>query len=100
MLEELARQGVRPKYIYTIPTVQNPTGYRAWLERRKELLRLSRHYGVPVFEDECYADLLWEGEWPPALRGLDWRRAGDPHRLLLEVVGPGTSARLCQRPGR
>ena len=25
-LDELKRRGVRPKYLYTIPTVQNPTG--------------------------------------------------------------------------
>ena len=25
---------------------------------------------MPIFEDECYADLLWEGDWPPALRGM------------------------------
>ena len=69
-LESLRASGVRPKYIYTIPTIQNPTGTVLSLERRVELLRLSGAYGVPVFEDECYADLLWEGVWPPALRGL------------------------------
>ena len=25
-LDDLKRRGIRPKYIYTIPTVQNPTG--------------------------------------------------------------------------
>ncbi len=70
-LERLRASGVRPKYIYTIPTIQNPTGTVLSLERRQELLRLSAAYGVPLFEDECYADLLWEGTWPTALRGLD-----------------------------
>ncbi len=70
-LERLRASGVRPKYIYTIPTIQNPTGTVLDLERRRALLRLSAAFGVPVFEDECYADLLWEGEWPTALRGLD-----------------------------
>jgi 2-aminoadipate transaminase len=69
-LEDLRAQGIRPKYIYTIPTVQNPTATVLSLERRHELLRLSEAFGVPIFEDECYADLLWEGDWPPALRGL------------------------------
>jgi 2-aminoadipate transaminase len=41
------------------------------LGRRQEMLRLSREYGVPIFEDECYADLIWEGEWPQAIRALD-----------------------------
>ncbi|MDX6749151.1 PLP-dependent aminotransferase family protein [Geminicoccaceae bacterium 1502E] len=71
ILGEMRSRGVRPKYLYTIPTIQNPTGSVMPVERRRELLRLSAEHGVPVFEDECYADLLWEGEWPPALRGME-----------------------------
>src|SRR5215471_21786440 len=55
-LAELKTRGVRPKYIYTIPTVQNPTGTIMPQTRRTELLRLSQEYAVPVFEDDCYAD--------------------------------------------
>ena len=69
-LEALRGRGVRPKYIYTIPTIQNPTGTVLSMPRRREVLELGRTYGVPIFEDECYADLLWEGAWPPSLRGL------------------------------
>ena len=70
-LEDLRSRGIVPKYVYTIPTVQNPTGTVLGMDRRRELLDLSRSYGVPIFEDECYADLLWEGEWPHAIRALD-----------------------------
>lgn len=70
-LADLRQRGVTPKYIYTIPTVQNPTGTIMSTERRLEMLRLSQEYGVPIFEDECYADLIWEGEWPQAIRALD-----------------------------
>jgi 2-aminoadipate transaminase len=70
-LDELAAQGVRPKFIYTIPTIQNPTGSVLPVERRRALLELARSRGVPVFEDECYADLVFEGDWPPAMRGME-----------------------------
>lgn len=73
ILDELKSKGVKPKYIYTIPTVQNPTASVLGLERRKALLALAERHGVPIFEDDCYADLTWTGERPPALRGL----AGD-----------------------
>ncbi len=69
-LGDLKRQGVRPKYIYTIPTVQNPTGTIMPEARRRELLRLSAEYGVPIFEDDCYADLIWDGKRPPALHAM------------------------------
>jgi 2-aminoadipate transaminase len=74
ILHDLKARGVRPKYIYTIPTIQNPTGSVLPLDRRQALLALAREYGVPVFEDECYADLVWSGTAPPALYALDPRQ--------------------------
>ncbi len=69
-LADLKKKGVRPKFIYTIPTVQNPTATILDIERRKTLLRLADDYGVPIFEDDCYADLTWSGERPPALYAM------------------------------
>ena len=69
-LSDLKASGIRPKYIYTIPTVQNPTGSIMPEARRAELLRLSEAYGVPIFEDDCYADLVWEGKRPPAIHAM------------------------------
>jgi len=71
-LADLKAQGITPKFIYTIPTIQNPTASILPLDRRHALIKLARHYNVAIFEDECYADLLWEGiEAPPALYALD-----------------------------
>ena len=39
-------------------------------ERRTEMLKLAELYGVPIFEDDCYADLIWDGERPPALHAM------------------------------
>ncbi len=69
-LAELKEKGVTPKFLYTIPTIQNPTGSILPLERRHALLALCKQYGVPVFEDECYADLVWAGGAPPSLYAL------------------------------
>jgi 2-aminoadipate transaminase len=69
-LADLKRRGITPKYIYTIPTVQNPTGTIMPKPRRAELLKLSQEYGVPIFEDDCYADLVWDGQRPPALYAM------------------------------
>jgi 2-aminoadipate transaminase len=71
-LAALKAKGITPKFIYTIPTIQNPTASILPLDRRHALLKLARQYNVAIFEDECYADLLWEGvEAPPALYALD-----------------------------
>ena len=69
-LTHLKRCGITAKYIYTIPTVQNPTGTIMPEARRAELLKLSESHGVPVFEDDCYADLIWDGRRPPAIHAM------------------------------
>jgi 2-aminoadipate transaminase len=69
-LADLKARGIHPKYIYTIPTVQNPTGSILPEARRGEMLKLSRDYGVPIFEDDCYADLIWDGKRPPAIYAM------------------------------
>ncbi len=71
-LADLKAKGITPKFIYTIPTIQNPTASILPLDRRLALIWLAREYNVAIFEDECYADLLWDGiEAPPALYALD-----------------------------
>ena len=89
ILADLKTKGIRPKYIYTIPTLQNPTGTVMTMDRRHRLLSLSEEYEIPVFEDECYADLIFEGEYEKAIRALD-----DSNRVLhigsfSKSLGPG-----------
>ncbi len=71
MLARLKADGTTPKYIYTVPTVQNPTGSVMPEARRLELLRIAREFGVPVFEDDCYAELTFDGARPRAIHALD-----------------------------
>lgn len=70
-LDDLAAKGVKPKFIYAIITVHNPTGTILPLDRRHKMLELAKKHGVPIFEDECYSDIVWANERPPALRALD-----------------------------
>ncbi len=76
VLSGLAAGGSRPRYLYTIPTIQNPTGSVLPLERRRQVLDIVRRHQVPVFEDDCYADLVWSGSRPPTLRALDQADGG------------------------
>jgi 2-aminoadipate transaminase len=71
ILDDLKKQGIAPKYIYTIPTVQNPTGSILPAGRRAALLDLAGRHQVPIFEDECYADLTWNPAAPKAIYAMD-----------------------------
>jgi DNA-binding transcriptional MocR family regulator len=70
-LRALRAEGVRPKFIYTIPTFQNPAGATLTLARRQRLVELAAAYGVLVVEDDAYVDLRFRGEPLPPLAALD-----------------------------
>jgi len=61
----------RPKFIYTLPTFQNPSGITMSLSRRRELLKLAYRFHVPVLEDDPYSELYYEGERMPSLKSID-----------------------------
>src|SRR3978361_186228 len=87
-LADLKGRGITPKYIYTIPTVQNPTGTIMPESRRAELLKLSQQYGVPIFEDDCYADLIWDGKRPPAIHAMDKSGGVIPSGSFSKSIAP------------
>src|SRR4051794_20437850 len=70
-LDDLARQDRSPKFIYTIPTFQNPAGVSMSLERRRRLVEIARERELLVLEDNPYGLLRYEGTPLPTLRELD-----------------------------
>src|ERR671917_83708 len=56
-LDRLEREGRTPKFIYTVPTFQNPAGVTMSLERRRRLVQLAAQRELLVLEDNPY-DLL------------------------------------------
>lgn len=70
LLARLAREGRKPKMIYTIPTFQNPMGTTATLERRKQLIDVAARHQVLILEDDPYGELRFAGERVPSLLSL------------------------------
>jgi 2-aminoadipate transaminase len=70
-LDRLEREGRKPKFIYTIPTFQNPAGVTMSLPRRHRLVEVARQRELLVLEDNPYGLLRYEGTPNPTLRELD-----------------------------
>src|ERR687888_433846 len=70
-LARLDREGRRPKFIYTIPTFQNPAGVTLSLPRRQRLVQVAKERELLVLEDNPYGLLRYEGDPLPTLRSLD-----------------------------
>jgi 2-aminoadipate transaminase len=60
--EELTKS--HPKFLYIIPTYQNPTGHTLSTERRERLVSLSRQHDFLVVADEVYHFLSYSGQPP------------------------------------
>jgi 2-aminoadipate transaminase len=67
-IEDCARRGQRVKFLYTIPTFQNPAGVTLSEARREEILDICERAGLLVVEDDPYGQLSFDGEAPRPLR--------------------------------
>jgi 2-aminoadipate transaminase len=73
-LARLREEGRRPKFIYTVPSFQNPAGVTMSLERRRALVRIAHEQELVILEDNPYGLLRYEGESLPTLHSLDGGR--------------------------
>jgi 2-aminoadipate transaminase len=70
-LAEMEAGGRRPKFVYTVPSFQNPAGVTLSAERRRNLVELARRHEVLVLEDNPYGLLRYGGDPLPPLYQLD-----------------------------
>lgn len=70
-LEAIAASDPKVRFLYTIPTFQNPSGRTMTLERRKAVLEIAKKYDFLIVEDNPYGDLRYEGEDVAPIKSLD-----------------------------
>jgi 2-aminoadipate transaminase len=51
-----------PKFLYLVPTFQNPTGRTLPDERRRRLVEVAAEHGLWIIEDDPYGELRYDGE--------------------------------------
>jgi 2-aminoadipate transaminase len=88
-LDRLDAEGRVPKFIYTVPSFQNPGGVTLSLERRRRLVEVARRRELLVLEDNPYGLLRYEGDPQPTLYSLD----GGEYVIYLgtfsKILSPG-----------
>jgi 2-aminoadipate transaminase len=88
-LDRLEREGRRPKFVYTVPSFQNPAGVTLSLERRRRLVELAHERELLVLEDNPYGLLRYEGEPLPTLLSLDRGRFVVYLGTFSKILSPG-----------
>ena len=79
-----------PKFLYVVPTFQNPTGRTLPAQRRARLAEIAAEHGLWIVEDDPYGELRYDGE-PLAPIGAH-PAAGDRTvtiSSLSKVLAPG-----------
>ena len=57
-------------------------------KNRLKLLEISKKFQIPIVEDECYADLIWDSSRPPALAALDEGNEGNSLWIFSKTIAP------------
>ena len=89
-LDELDRLAAAhaPKFFYTVPTFQNPTGRTHGLEARRRIAEIAERRGFRIIEDEPYRQLRYSGAALPSLAA-----SAPDHVISLgsfsKVIAPG-----------
>jgi len=88
-LERLRRTGINPKFLYTVPTFQNPSGETMSLNHRKELLNIASEYDFIIVEDDPYGELIFEGDFIPPIKSLDEKGRVIYLSTFSKILAPG-----------
>ncbi|SEC28674.1 aminotransferase class I/II-fold pyridoxal phosphate-dependent enzyme [Streptomyces sp. TLI_105] len=89
-LSLFSSRGDEVAFVYLTPTFHNPTGTVAGEARRRELLAVAARHGVPIVEDDAYAELgLDRIALPPSLAALAGRRGVIRLGSFAKTLGPG-----------
>ncbi|CAN5531990.1 PLP-dependent aminotransferase family protein [soil metagenome] len=93
-LKKARKQGIRVKFIYTVPNFQNPAGVTMAAGRRRELLQIAREYDLIIIEDNPYGMLRFEGEPLPSLSAIEKEEEGGVDRVVYlgtfsKIFAPG-----------
>lgn len=88
-LKGFQKEGITPKFIYTVPTFQNPAGVIMPESRRKKLIDVANEYDLVIIEDDPYGKLNYDAPPVKSIKALD-----DTNRVIYistfsKILAPG-----------
>ena len=97
VMEDLERKikELHPKFIYVIPTFQNPTGKTLPADRRERIAQLGSEYDVIVLEDDPYQELRYSGEPLKPIKYYDKTGHTVYANSFSKIFSPGSRLGFC-----
>jgi len=88
-IKKLLKDNIIPKFIYTVPTFQNPAGVVLPESRRKKLIDIANEYDLVIVEDDPYRKLCYDISHIKPIKAFD-----DVGRVIFistfsKILAPG-----------
>ncbi len=88
-IKEIEAVGRKVKFIYTVPSSQNPGGVTMSMDNRKRLLELAEEHNILIIEDDAYGFLAFDGNAPDAIKSLDTTGRVIYTSTFSKILAPG-----------
>lgn len=97
VLDDLERKirELHPKFVYVIPTFQNPTGKTLPTDRRQKIAELGSKYDVIILEDDPYQELRYSGEPLKPIKYYDKTGHTVYANSFSKIFSPGSRLGFC-----
>ncbi|MCW4013291.1 MAG: PLP-dependent aminotransferase family protein [Candidatus Bathyarchaeota archaeon] len=89
VVKQVQSEGKMVKFVYIIPSFQNPMSSMLTMERRKKIIELANKYDFLILEDNPYGYISFEGPMPTPLKGLDTEGRVIYTSTFSKIVSPG-----------
>jgi 2-aminoadipate transaminase len=90
--QALQASPTRPKFVYLLPTFQNPSGVSMTMNRRERLLEIAREHDLLIIEDDPYGE-FWFDEGAERTQPLRSLPGAEDHVIYLgtfsKILAPG-----------
>ena len=73
----LCATGKKPKFLYSIPDFQNPSGETMTIEEREYAIEVAQKYDLLIVEDTPYKNIRFSGKSLPSMYSMD------PERVVM-----------------
>lgn len=88
-IKKLLKKDILPKFIYVVPTFQNPAGVVMPESRRKQLIDIANEYDLVIVEDDPYGKLRYDISHIKPIKAFD-----DEGRVIYmstfsKILSPG-----------
>ena len=88
-VKQVISEGKMVKFVYVIPSFQNPMSSMMTMERRKKIIELAKKYDFLILEDNPYGYISFEGPMPTPIKGLDTDGRVIYTSTFSKIVSPG-----------